>query len=55
MNGDRGDPFKRYLGADSAGLGDWLEVAGENPLSTLIAPSNSYCHPLLASHASQCA
>lgn len=30
MNGE-GDPFKRYLGAGSAGLGDWLEVAGENP------------------------
>lgn len=44
MNVERGDSFKGYSGAGSAGLGDWLEVAGENPLSTLTAPSppNSY-------------
>lgn len=53
MNGE-GDPFKRYLGAGSAGLGDWLEVAGENPFQHFDGtPQLLLSHPLLASHASQ--
>lgn len=32
----------RHLGAGSAGLGDWLEVSGENPLPHSIAPLSSY-------------